>query len=225
VIGDKAHKRSAQESKNTVFLLSDLHNKFMNLKEEQSKFIRDELWKLTLYGAFQRNTIYRRKDKANPKNDVTDKEKNEFREELRIFVDQLVVKSYKTKCEEKEHIENIIALTKWSKKFAHILHNPSINIGASQKILHSPSINIGTSQKILNLFLKYLWCSGLLENQPPHCPFDSIIIKKIKSRDLKPWTSIDDISAYRKLVGLAKDVIGDGSIAEWELAAYNESNV
>ncbi len=55
-------------------------------------------------------------------------------------------------------------------------------------ILFGNGFRVGIAQKALNLYLKYLWCLGKI-TEPPHCPFDSIIISEIKC-NIK-WTEMD----------------------------------
>src|SRR5208282_1517190 len=87
---------------------------------------------------------------------------------------------------------------------------------------------IGRAQKALNLFLKYLWCIGEI-CEPPHCPFDSVIIAKLPKGTCPSWTKLDRIGDYRNLVEAAKkfvaetkDPADDSSLATWELRKYNE---
>ena len=77
--------------------------------------------------------------------------------------------------------------------------------------LNENRITFGVAQKALNSYLKYLWCDCLIPF-PPHCPFDSIIINKLK---LPPdcewrWTRGDEV-AYRVWVEAAKEVAGAAS--------------
>ena len=37
--------------------------------------------------------------------------------------------------------------------------------------LRNNEFRIGITQKLVNMHLKYLWCTGVIE-EPPHCPID-----------------------------------------------------
>ena len=75
-----------------------------------------------------------------------------------------------------------------------------------------------SAQKALNLYLKLLWCLGKVK-EPPHCPFDSIVISKLGKK--LNWTELDDIQPYKDLVNSARTLAGKLSIAKWELEIYN----
>ncbi len=85
--------------------------------------------------------------------------------------------------------------------------------------LRGGRFRIGPAQKSLNLFLKYLWCSGEIP-MPPHCPFDAVVIARLPSSMYVPWTRIDSIEAYVRLVAAARVAAGDRSLADWELHLY-----
>lgn len=96
-------------------------------------------------------------------------------------------------------------------------------------ILQNGVFRIGISQKIINLFLKYLWCSGWVK-QPFHCPFDSIIKGKLIGSDasiqLCDWTKMNSIEEYGRYVKLANEkatALGC-SIPEWEVKIWNRRN-
>lgn len=107
---------------------------------------------------------------------------------------------------EEEHLSNI-------KKIADDL---TVNFS---HCLQNRRFRIGIAQKALNLYLKYLWCVGLIPI-PPHCPFDSIIIGHLPECKHLNWTAIDSIDDYQKLVNAARKKIDDKPIAEWELEIW-----
>jgi hypothetical protein len=66
-------------------------------------------------------------------------------------------------------------------------------------------INFGIAQKMLNLYLKYMWSLGNIQ-EPPHFPVDRIIqIKLIRTsqttRDypikIEAWTQFDDEALFK----------------------------
>jgi hypothetical protein len=85
--------------------------------------------------------------------------------------------------------------------------------------LKNGRFRIGIAQKALNLYLKYLWCVGLIP-MPPHCPFDSSIIGHLPECMNFNWTAIDSIDDYQKLVNSARKKADDKPIAEWELELW-----
>ena len=93
-------------------------------------------------------------------------------------------------------------------------------------ILHKEKFRIGVTQKLLNLFLKYLWVLGYLnqDKQPASCPFDSQILGALGINDR--WTEVDDIKKYEQWISAAVNVAEkeNKSIAEWELEKFNGLN-
>lgn len=172
---------------------------FQQFMDKQSAFLYSEFFTLTLMGTVQHNKIY--------KDDVAERERKAFQ----IALQQKLIdisKQYKKPVPGPIHELNITQLAD--------------QLTASQKaILFKDRFRIGTAQKALNLFLKYLWCAGEVV-EPPHCPFDFLIIQKLPSElhDIK-WTQVDDIGIYRKLVEAAKACAAPLSLAEWELSAWN----
>jgi hypothetical protein len=83
-------------------------------------------------------------------------------------------------------------------------------------------LRFGISQKALNMYLKHLWHFGHIV-QPPHCPFDSVILKALKIDDL--WTESDDEHEYMKWVSVARKMAGNLSISEWECEAWLRGQV
>ncbi|KKL20494.1 hypothetical protein LCGC14_2454880, partial [marine sediment metagenome] len=89
-------------------------------------------------------------------------------------------------------------------------------------ILHNERFRIGVSQKLINLFLKYLWVLNLI-NEPPYCPFDSIVKRNLTNNNLVDWTKLDNTEDYMKFVDAAKEVAAPLSIAVWELETWNRN--
>ncbi len=176
----------------------------MNARQE--RFLADELFSRVLQATFQRSLTYEEK--------ASDERKAAFKEALRERLEALA-EIYKAKKPQQipsdDHIRNIENLANsLSESFADCL------VGGR--------FRIGSAQKALNLHLKYLWCLGEVA-EPPHCPFDSIIIKKLGRENELNWTALDDIGIYRKLVNLAEDFAKRRglTIAEWELDEYNRA--
>jgi len=173
---------------------------FINMEKE---FLLYEYWILSVQGAFQRSNAY--------KKEATEKDRIEFRRELKTFVDNELVSQYQYPVSEKQHEENIQNLRTYSKeKYEHLFEKGSLNIGVSQKLL--------------NLYLKYHWCNGWIPT-PPHFPIDRIIQQKIKVKPLKPWTQFETIEEYRTVIQFAKEYLEKEttytSLAEMELHLFS----
>jgi predicted house-cleaning noncanonical NTP pyrophosphatase (MazG superfamily) len=174
----------------------------------QKKFLMDVLFSNTLMATVQHVPIY------SP--DSSEQEKEEFRADLRTRLDEIVEDYARgNQVTEEAHIQSIEKLSK-DLSFAH------------PNALKNRRFRIGTAQKALNLYLKYLWCIGEID-EPPHCPFDSQIIAKLPNYNGPCWTKLDRIEDYRALVEAAKNFVeatkdpGRGSsLATWELRKWNE---
>lgn len=104
-------------------------------------------------------------------------------------------------------------------------------------------IRIAQCHKSLSVYLKWLWCLGIMETVPPSCPFDrQIITKAIKVlkesaghgkaeyqdfikvlNDNIAWSSLDSINKYKKILQALEKVgeLNGSSAAEWELKEWN----
>lgn len=165
-------------------------------------FLKTQLFQLTVAATMQRNKVYA--DAA------TEAERADFRVALRKQLD-LLTPGYSTSVDGPKHEETISSI-------ADALSR------SHARILIAGRFRIGTAQKALNLWLKYLWCSDFLPIEPPHCPFDRVIIQN----HLPPtvhhinWTTLDNMPDYRLLCDEArkKAEAKSLSIAQWELEAY-----
>lgn len=173
---------------------------FINMQKE---FLLYEFWILSVQAAFQRSNVY--------KKEATEKERIEFRRELKTSVDNELVSQYHNPVSEKQHEENIQKLCTYSKE-------------EYEHLFEKGSLNIGVSQKLLNLYLKYQWCNGWIPT-PPHFPVDRIIQQKIKVKPLKPWTQFENIEEYRTVIKCAKEYLEKEttytSLAEMELHLFS----
>ncbi|EMQ95192.1 hypothetical protein D778_02713 [Xanthomarina gelatinilytica] len=162
-------------------------------------FLIEEIWLLTFGGAFQHSGIY----KANTK----EKERTYFRNMLKGYIEQIILKKYKQPVSDEEHLKNILSVSNYTKSFNNILKAP---------------INIGVSQKLLNLALKYYWCLGLLP-EPPHCPVDRIIQQKLYKQPKVNWTQLDSVDMYMQIINDVKVLAKQNnlSLAQWELENFD----
>lgn len=168
------------------------------LERDKAKFLDKEFFMATFSAMAQRGHLY--------SDDVPAQDKVHFRSTLRERLERLVT-DYQRTVKESTHIKSIENLS----------GDLSRDFG---KILKDERFRIGSAQKALNLYLKYLWCAGRIV-EPPHCPFDGLIIAKLKDYSGAPWTQLVDIDDYRALVSEARVRAGGLSIANWELRIYN----
>ena len=80
-------------------------------------------------------------------------------------------------------------------------------------------ISFGVAQKLLNLYLKYEWCLGKID-EPPHCPVDSVILQELGMNELK-WSQMDR-GQYEDVIEVIKKKANSVSIAVWELAIWKK---
>jgi hypothetical protein len=181
----------------------------MNKKDIDSKkteFMLYEIWSLSISGAFQRANVYK-ECPPNTKEHQFEKVKNDFKKQLRIVVVE-ISKQYENIVSESNHILNIETLTS---------HNHSC--------LHNEYLNFGVSQKLLNLYLKYLWCSGFIPT-PPHFPVDRLIQEKLFKKNLYNWTTMNKDN-YTEIINRAlqtSKVMHYSCIAEMELQEFVRRN-
>jgi hypothetical protein len=167
--------------------------------EEQIDFLVDECCRLSVMGALQRASIYAA--------GVSEKERVPFQKYLYKWLKRRR-RTYSNKVSGLQHRRRIASLADaLSTNFSHLLRGGRFRIGPAQKAL--------------NLFLKYLWCLGLI-HEPPHCPFDSRIIKRCKSDQC--WTKFDTMDDYLHLVNTARVMATPLSLARWELATWKRPN-
>jgi len=167
------------------------------------EFIDNAIWSSSIAGAFQRGKIYCKGSS------LSDSQKIAFKNKLKEIVKSQTVDVGATKsgC--------------FVKKLKNIQDRINIMIKGDE---YSEGINefrFGTTQKLVNLYLKYQWCLGW-RNEPPHCPFDGIILGKRLGLPDK-WTESDDVRDYLIWVEAAKKKasLEGKSIAQWELEAWN----
>jgi hypothetical protein len=170
------------------------------LKEDQKRFIKEELFSMTLMATVQRAGVY------DNKKGIPEKDRKKFQQSLKQWLEEKAA-LYTGQVTEKAHFQNICQLSRDLTK-------------EHSRLLAGGKFRIGTAQKALNLYLKYLWCLGKIR-MPPHCPFDAQIIKKIPKSPCQSWTKLKDEEEYLKLVAAANDTANPLSLAVWELREYN----
>lgn len=170
------------------------------MNSDQENFLRNEFLTMSVIGALGRSRTYSKS--------ASEKIKNKFLNTLRVKLDE-ISKKYELAVTEEDHLSNIKHLSDdLTSKFTHCLRNGRFRIGIAQKAL--------------NLYLKYLWCVGLI-TLPPHCPFDAIIISHLPDCYDFSWTSIDTLEDYQRLVGAASKKADGKPLPEWELKIWTDS--
>ena len=168
---------------------------------DKEKFIRNEFLTMSIFGALGRSNTYSK--------NASETSKNFFRNALREKLREIACK-YNSPITEEGHLSNIVKLSdSLTSEFPNCLRNGRFRIGIAQKAL--------------NLYLKYLWCAGMIP-LPPHCPFDSIVIGHLPGCGYLNWTSIDSEEDYLRLVRTAENVAQNETLSEWELKVWGESS-
>jgi hypothetical protein len=167
----------------------------------KNKFIENELWYLSLAGAFQRNSVY-----SENIDDQNGKKKEAFKKKLKENIVEITQK-YHVFVSDEEHVGNMSTLIE--------LNN--------DEILKDGKLTFGTVQKLLNLYLKYMWCTDRLAHIPPHCPVDSIILKNSKLYKYKSWTRLNCKDEYMLYITDLRERASEKNLhlAEWELGVFN----
>lgn len=136
--------------------------------------------------------------------DVADSDREAFQKRFRDKLAELE-QAYAHRVSEDEHIQNIQAFAdQLSREFPQVLANERIRTGVAQKAV--------------NLYLKFLWCLGLIP-EPPHCPIDRIVLTEVG--DSSNWTEFDGVDSYREKINRIKALAGEKSLSEWELNLWN----
>jgi hypothetical protein len=165
-----------------------------NMKQQ---FLINQFWANSIGAALQHSKAYIA--------GTSDLDHRRFRDLMKAKVERISAQYKNDSVSELKHINNIQAIVDSSREFAIILNNGQITFGIAQKIL--------------NLYLKFLWCAGII-SEPPHCPLDSLILKRINWRGVG-FTAMSH-EDYKRAIQALKEIIGKKSLAQWELEIYNE---
>jgi hypothetical protein len=167
---------------------------------EQQSFLGSEIFSMTLAATVRRSRLY------NPS--TTEKVRKPFQDSLHAQLENFAP-AYRQCVTEDRHLQNIERLS-------------SELSDRHKNVLAGGVLRIGAAQKALNLYLKYLWCLGEVDI-PPHCPIDSVVLKRIRGfRDVR-WTQISHIDAYIRIIEAAKAEADGIPLALWELSLYNKA--
>ena len=106
-----------------------------------------------------------------------------------------------------------------------------------KKCFFDDDIRVAQCQKSLSVYLKWLWCLGELEFEPPVCPIDRYVLAECRrltgSKDEKRlidsvnanggWGALNDFEVYEQLIKVVINVASDKgkTVAAWELETFN----
>ena len=76
---------------------------------------------------------------------------------------------------------------------------------------------ISHAQKSLSVYLKHLWCMGIIA-MPPECPVDRVVLRKAGATG--SWTRVGTLDEHRSMIAALEQCAGDASLAEWELLVF-----
>lgn len=82
------------------------------------------------------------------------------------------------------------------------------------------TIRLSHAQKSLSVFLKYLWCFGLID-MPPACPIDRNVLGLVKNSPVSNWTQLDNLNDYRIILNALNDISQPEKMAFKELVEWN----
>lgn len=126
----------------------------MTVKDKQISFLKHEFASLAWNGAVQHAGVY--------KDNIQEEKRAKNAKEALINFEKTEYEKQVTSSEQFQKIEKFSACLK--EKCGDIFHDDRL---------------FAVSQKALNLYLKYLWCAGILAFEPSHCPIDNVVLAKI----------------------------------------------
>lgn len=168
------------------------------IEQEKIYFLKNQFWASTISASFARAKVYLQK----PEEAVSEEKKVKFKNELFLRVEKIINNYYLTQdVTPEKHNQQILEIKDWS-----INHSTILNGG---------KLKFGVAQKLLNLYLKYLWCAGIIEYTPPHFPLDRLIQE---NKVLINWTDLDSLVEYDSVI---EKLHPETDKANWELIKYN----
>jgi hypothetical protein len=165
------------------------------MNRAQWKFIHSEILTMSLMAAFAHVRVYKEGTSDADRRKLQDT----LRKELRNVSDQ-----YGKRVDDAQHLKNIETL--------------AANIARVHRdTLEGERFGIGPAQKALNLYLKYLWCFGHIE-EPPHCPLDAKILAKAPKLSGKRWTQLGSAGEYMECIDALREIARGKSLSltQWE---------
>jgi len=156
----------------------------------------------SIRAALQRNKTYQ--------NNISRRDRRQFREALKTRL-RNCSSNYQEIVADKDHLQRITEICdQLSNQYGHILLEKRLRIG--------------TVQKTLNLYLKFLWCLELVQEEPPHCPVDRVILAT--AGIVGNWTQLDDIDLYMDWINQLRQVAqnqGYPTLSAWEISIWSKN--
>ena len=105
-----------------------------------------------------------------------------------------------------------------------------INIKNKMSHIENTIFKLSHAQKSLSVFLKYLWCYGVIV-EPPICPIDAKVLEVAKQQDsslkkkIDIWTNLDDAIIYKDILYSLNKYANskNKTIVKWELIEFNNN--
>ena len=117
----------------------------MDSNDGKSRFLRREFFILSWGASIQHNPTYA--------GTAAPSEKDGFRDAIRRYVTEKVEPLYQSQVTDDAHFANLEGLMEYAAE-------------VRKSVLEGGVYKSANAQKLLNLFLKYLWCSGIIETPP-----------------------------------------------------------
>ena len=173
----------------------------MKKSDLHTKVIEGMIIRLTFDGGFKRSRIYAPK--------ASESQRREFRRYLSSKLAEIMLEvQLRKRYNDDDHCKTI-------QRFS------SDTTSRFREILGKGGFRIGHAQKFLNLYWKISWILKITPVKPIHCPFDSVIIGKLRSGRGIRWTRFDTIDEYKQLLTAAREVAGQNvALADWEMKKY-----
>jgi len=172
----------------------------MSLRENKIEFLRYEVGILTIKAALSTRAV----DSPIYSAACMQHQRTPFKDALRHELEHIEATYSNGRVAETAHCDYIDSLAE--------------RISRSHAVcLHQGRFRFGIAQKLVNLYLKYLWSLGFVE-EPPHCPLDGIV------RDLAnlnyDWITSDSREEYEDAISTLNDLAQPRSLSAWELREF-----
>jgi hypothetical protein len=102
--------------------------------------------------------------------------------------------------------------------------NRRFNLEFDSGSKHGSEMRISHSQKSISVYVKHLWCLGVID-EPDICPVDRVILSQTKAKELNDisWGFVNSIEVHRQKFKYITNAASRQrlSVAQWELSSFN----
>ncbi|WP_304142265.1 hypothetical protein [Mesoflavibacter zeaxanthinifaciens] len=167
---------------------------------------------LSIKASVQRNPTYSNEIETNSK----------IRKDIILFWKEQLAgfsKNYKDKKSLDTYFQNVIDLK-------NIMNSKFTDAFNHSRYINDKGFRIAHSQKSLSVYLKHLWCLGLI-SEPPMCPIDNIILTKIGLKyPQNKWGYINTEIEFKMKSNLIISYAEKNnlSVCKWELLVFQNNN-